>query len=253
MIPLKKEGNMSKGQITRREAMSHVTKIVAMAAGLSASELSELLSAQIPPPPSGTTTSPVLLQQSASDAIKRLKSILENTRTVFESQYGRVTPVQKLSVDQLLPKVGSILPKDTIQRQKYLDQMAGMGSCMVQFLSGAGGSGALGDSVCLEKNSCTGEESGGCAHGNECNGQSCPIIFNCAGNNCEGQNACSCPGQDKVCLGNNNSIISIDELTASRTDPYIGLLFTRYRVSTVKDLYVQINRVLSQRRLQMVR
>jgi hypothetical protein len=242
---------MPKGQITRREAMSQVTKIVAMAAGLSASELTKLLSAQIPPPPGGTTTSPVILQKSASDAIKRLKSILENSQAVFESQYGRVTPVQKVSVNTLLPKLGSILPRDTIQRQKYLDQLAGMGSCMTQFSSGVAGGGALGETVCMDINICAGQESGGCAGTNACIGQSCSM-FNCGRDGCIGQEACNCPGEQKICGQVVGAVVSIEDLERYRADPYINLLFTRYKVSTAQELSAQINHVLDQRR-QMIR
>ncbi len=236
---------MSKSQITRREAMGRVTKLVAMAAGLSATELKKLLSAQT------SQENAIILQKSANNSIKTLKSLLENSITVFESQYGRSTPIQKLSVEQMLPKIGNILPKDQIQRQNYLDQLlAGRGACMVNFGAGGGtGGGALGETLCTDSNACAGQASGGCAGINACYSQTCSDTFNCGQDVCFGQEACD--DSLKICRTVVGEVISVAELAQYAADPYIGLLMKRYNVTTAQALSVQINRVLSQRRLQV--
>jgi hypothetical protein len=238
---------MSKKQISRREAMGRVTKVVAMAAGLSATELKRLLSAQTSAP------NTVILQKSANNTIKALKSLLENTKAVFESQYGRTTPVVKMSINELLPRIGNILPKDQIQRQRYIDHLGTSPLvCPINFTAAeTAGSGALGATACLDSNTCTGESSDGCAHGNTCNGQTCtPGGFNCSGDRCTGQ---TCSGGQHLCVGNSDSIVSASELGLARTDPYIELLFKRYNVTGTQDLALKIDQVLSQRRLQIVR
>jgi len=229
--------------LSRREASKRILKLLALATGLSVPEVRALLAAgagdqaaQTPTPwytgkqpaakptpwfagqTAGVNRKTIVAQKSASNDVRILKVQLENTRLVFESQFGRSTPI--------------------IQRQINPGKIANV--CGVNF-GGADvineiGGGALG-LFCQDVNTCTGQDLGGdgCDGMNSCSGQSCDQN-NCNDNLCQGQEC-----QLDNCGNNSQKIVSAEMLTQFRTDPYIQLLFQEFNVTSPEQLAQSIN------------
>jgi len=248
-----KEGKMSEKSnegMTRREATHKILTVIALATGLSISEVRSLLAADkailnktVTVKPSIKVTRPlsrtlVIPKKSTNDKVKALKVLLENSVEVFENEYGRSTPVQTGRVDELL--VGKTLPPG----------MAGdiVNVCGTHFDPSGFGSGAVGLVGCSGANTCTGQDltgSGGdgepCWGTNDCNGQSCPKMGICTDNTCEDQD---CPKLG-ICEKNNQSLTTADFLSDVTNDAYIGLLLQEFNVTTVEALQNLLNDTLN--------
>lgn len=134
--------------------------------------------------------------------MKTLKVLLEDRPDVFESQYGRATPLQKMSIDLLMPKISAILPADKVKRESFLNQIGATPlTCRVNFVGSDASrmTRTTGEMVCVAVNSCEGQACAACAGVNECNGQSRSIDDfpgnSCTAGDCDGQGDCSthCP------------------------------------------------------------
>ena len=238
---------MAKEKIGRRKAMNRMMKMVAVAAGLSTHELNALLSSQI------RDEKTVVLQKSTSKFVKNLKVLIEDSKNIFENEFGRVSPTRQVRLQQLLPDIQRFLPVDNLQQNRFLEGIADPAFfCGRNFgLSDAFKSGVIEGFICAGENSCSGQDvdgGSGCAGTNECNGQTCDG-FVCAGNDCEGQ-SCSDFG---YCEGNKQSIVSIADLDKFRTDPYIQLLFQKYNVRTTTQLAAQIRQLFAAQRQTFIR
>jgi len=105
----------SKEELTRREATQKILSVIALATGLSISEVRSLLAedktATAIEPVKPLNRTEVIKQKATSDKVKALKVLLENRVEVFESEYGRTTPIQKVKIDTLYP-ADKIVPPD---------------------------------------------------------------------------------------------------------------------------------------------
>jgi len=241
---------MGEKGINRRNALDRMIKLIAVAAGLSSAELRALLGSQIQRVQDEKT---IIMQKSASKFVKNLKVLIENSRDVFENEFGRVRPVRQVNVKQIVPELNRFLRVDQLQRDRFIDGIADPAMfCGKNF--GASGeflSGLIEGFICAGENSCTGQDVGGgsgCAGTNECNGQSCDG-FVCAGNDCEGQTC----GEFGYCEGNKQSIVSVAELDRFRTDPYIQMLFEKFNVTTSAQLAAQLKQMFTQQRQDLMK
>lgn len=237
---------MTKIKISRREAMDRLLKIVAIATGMTVTEVKSLLSGQVKlQQPQKQKT--IIYQKSANKSIKTLKALLENDRAIFENEFGRSTPVRQASSEKLFSTSQHLLPKDRLQQGNFMDHFNDMVNDCGRNFGVPGNLPGFDNFICTGTNTCSGQDVGGgsgCAGTNECNGQSCES-FVCSGNDCDDQ-SCS---DFEICENNKSSIISIAELEQFKTDPYIQVLFERYNVKTTTELMAQINRSLNQLRL----
>ena len=251
---------MTKELVTRRRALGTILKTAAVAAGVSVVDLG-FLSKEAH---AATITS-----------LKVLKVKLSGyNKSVFESEFGRSTPLAPLrSISGLKPladrliKPGQALPGNLM-------------GCQANFGSGAMGAGAcpalegcvfnssscpvMGE--CVGANVCSGQDVGGgggsggsgpdsCTGVNDCNGQDCSTLSSCGDNECGGQ---KCPklawcGENEQsmteCLAHTGALAGT--LTQFQTDSYVQGLFKYFNVTTVGQLAVQVNTMLRQRRILM--
>jgi len=235
----------SNGGMTRREATHKILSVIALATGLSISEVRSLLAqvktiTTVKPAPVSTTLSrtTIVPQKAANDKVKALKVLLENSTEVFENEYGRMTPIQTGRMDALF--TGKVIPPD----------LAGniVNMCGVHFNPAGSGIGATGVMGCSGTNTCTGQElsgSGGdgepCWGTNTCSGQKCPQQEMCGDNTCEDQ---ECP-KFKFCDKNKESLTSAEYLSDIAGDVYIQLLFQEFNVTTVDALHTQLDKALN--------
>lgn len=226
---------MSKKGINRREFVDRTLKIIAAAVGLSTTELSRILSADVK---ELTQTQKLqrlqkynIYKKSANEVIKGLKVIIENDKRIFENEYGRITPKITLPRD---PK--GIIPGGAINHcgvywvEKGMEFFKDMQSCQAVFSAG-GDCGEL-----------------GWCDPNNCDGQSCGTLVWCEPNNCPGN---SCP-ELETCAPN-NQILDESFFEQYQADPYIQHLMVKFKVNTSKDLAAQVNNMLKQRARTMLR
>ncbi len=245
---------MGEKSLNRRNAMNRMLKLVGVAAGLSSAELRVLLGSQVQRVQTVQRVQDektIIMQKSTSKFVKNLKVMIENSRDVFENEFGRVRPARQMSVDQITPELNRILRFDQSQVDQFLDVMADSAFfCGKNFgVSDEFLSGLIEGFICAGENSCSEQDVGGgsgCAGTNECNEQSCDF-FVCAGNDCEGQTC----GDFGYCEGNKQSIVSVAELDRFRTDPYIQLLFDKFNVTTSAQLAAQLKQMFAEQRLRL--
>jgi len=98
-------------EITRREAISRLTKIIALAAGLSTAQVRRVLGLQTSAatPKQAAALKAAKLQnvknvRAQNINVKILKVMLHNNRAVFESEFGRVTPAYKITNMKAIPQ-----------------------------------------------------------------------------------------------------------------------------------------------------
>ena len=221
----------------RREALNHIFKTVALAAGISVLDLRRILSAE-----AGT------LSKSAQTQLKMLKVQLSGfDLKVFQSQFGRITPLK--------PAASMGIPGAT----------QGMG-CAVHSLGGVTGAnaasscpqfsicGAFGGDSCpaldtCATNVCSGQDygdeggtTGGECRTNDCNGQECGNLDTCGDNECTSQ---SCP-ELSGCAKNKADITGL--LNQFRNDPYVQGLMEHFHTTNTQQLGLQVQNMLRQKR-----
>lgn len=236
---------MSKEKINRREAMDRVMRLVALAAGLSASELSLLLAEDNEGrPPQKLDRKSIIAQKAANEEIKILKVFVENTLEVFENEFGRVLPVYEKPIEEFLTNI----PQD------MRGQMVNV--CGGHFDTGIFKAGKTGLMFCTGSNTCTGQGIGDsipggepCEGTNNCSGQSCPNLTTCPDNTCDDQD---CP-KLSICGKNKQTIVTAALLERFKADPYVQLLSQEFNVTTAKALAEQISRRLQDLRRGVVR
>ncbi|MDJ0763527.1 MAG: hypothetical protein QNJ97_11115 [Myxococcota bacterium] len=250
---------MSDNGMTRRGAMNKLMQLVAAAAGISVADLDALLAAEAKKgkkplkKPSAPKSKPAVSKSaiSAGDALDALKVKLSGySGKVFESVYGKTTPIRSMSEMQL--------PRDVTP--------GGPGSmgCVVNFGGGIGGGatgaaacpalefcGSFGGSACPSLDTCGdnvcsgqdyGGESGGCMGVNDCNDQDCTELEVCGDNECTEQNCPSLNG----CGKNKQGLVSI--LDQFKTDPYVQDLLRHFNVATSTKLAPKLELMIRRRR-----
>ncbi len=250
---------MAKGCITRRRALGTILQTAAVAAGAGVVDLGFL---------SGKA------HAATMTSLKTLKFKLSGySKLVFESEFGRVTPLVPLQnvaalkplADRLL-KPGMTLPGNWMGCQANFGSGA-MGAAACPALEGCvyNSSNCPVMSECIGANVCSDQDVGGgggggqgpdsCTGVNDCNGQDCQSLSSCGENECSGQ---KCPHFSNC--GSNHGIAAgcsaftggvTGTLDQFRTDPYVQGLYKYFNVTTVQQLAVQIATSLSQRRVLM--
>ena len=215
------------GSLSRRDAMDRIVKIIGVATGLSVSQVKGLLYGQTvltKSAPAQLDKKTILLKKTSNAQLKALKVLLENSRQVFENEYGRVTPIISRAVDNRRTNV-----------------------CVTHFgIPDVNRTVGLG--ICRDTNTCTGQDLVGpedpCEKTNDCNGQSCPSMYDCSSNKCENQ---ECP-RLVSCGDNQESIFSTGLLDSLRSDIYVQMLFREFNVNTTAALAQSIRtKILTQR------
>ncbi len=227
---------MFTSHMDRREAMNHILKTVALAAGISVLDLKRILSAK-----AGT------LPKNAQTKLKMLKVKLSGfDLKVFQSQFGRIRPMK--------PAARLGLP----------GAKQGMG-CAVHSLGGVTGANAASScpqfSVCgsfggdscpaldtCSTNVCSGQDigedgSGGECGTNDCNDQDCGTLDVCGDNECTSQ---SCPSLGG-CGKNKADITGL--LNQCRNDPYVQGLMEHFHTTNTRQLGRQVQNMLRQKRV----
>ncbi len=212
---------MQKKRFGRRNFMLEVIKIMAIAAGLSVEEVNQLLASgeEI-----ATRLDPATIQQysiyqkSSLGKIKALKVLIEDNRKIFESEYGRITPIIEVE-DPKRP--GEYLRVCRVQFGRAGDIIDTCGS-----FYGKGGE-------CGKQKKCG---------NNSCGGQRCPILNDCGTLSCSGIKCDQLIGCDDVILSITSSLFE-----EFKSDPYIQHLFKRFEVTTSTALADQVNDLLKTR------
>jgi hypothetical protein len=145
---------------------------------------------------------------------------------VFENEFGRQAPIQKVRIEQVLspnliqpPLVGTMV-----------------NDCPVNFSISANN--FTSGFTCSGQNFCTGQDvgDGGC-NTNECNGQACDA-YACGHNDCDEQGC----GLFEFCeRKHSDALVDLQMLERFRADPYIIHLRNRFKVTTTQALARQLN------------
>ena len=209
---------MLKDKLGRRDFMSHVMKILAVATGLSVSEVSRLLTSE------GTEIDPDLdielqqrfniYQKSSDDEIKALKVLIENNRRIFENEYGRITPITTAEIQGSIKKVCGV---NWIKPGEMIDV------CRAVFSKGG---------TCGKLKTCG---------GNTCSDLKCPELETCDKLTCPGLN---CP---KLGSCSQLSMINSSFFEKHKSDRYVQHLFERFEVTTSSELATQVKILLDMR------
>ena len=227
--------------------MARLTKIVAMAAGMSTLQVSRLFALEkvkTPAPKATTVKRPSNLKNldkvnAKNEKVKILKVLLQNKRSVFEAEFGRETPAYVIRNPKNIP------PKYRDFLQGF-DVKPGMMICGVEWL-GAG-----------EIMQC---DAGLLCGANFISGMSGAVAGNCADNDC---NLCShgCGGEAHLmCMGDftcphvscspENLYNGIQGFANAgffdryRQDPYVHALFQEFNVKTSRELAREIKSMLN--------
>jgi hypothetical protein len=248
---------MSKDKkVTRREANERIIGLVALATGMSVFQVESALGqykprtldsskykprelkpqAQQPtvkPMEPGTNTARTLIVSQKTDdtALTRLKVALEDDMGVFESQYGRLTPIKQVRAEQIFAP------------DKVPGDLAGdmMGVCVTNFGSVAGNIGVVSLGSCDNINNCHGQGlDGPCDGANTCTGgQDCSDMTRCDENTCTGGQDCD---NFQACQGTNSqTIVNTGMLDHAVNDLYVQLLMAEFNVKTTAALADAIN------------
>ena len=208
-------------KIDRRDFMSQVMRITAIAAGLSVNEVRSLLASGddvVANFDASVQQRYSIYQKSSDNEIKNLKVLIEDNKKVFESEYGRITPIQKV--------------EDPKKPREYLlicrVEWGGSGSIIDTCQSHYGKGGTCGK---LKK----------CGN-NSCSGQKCPLHWDCGTHSCSGH---ECP----KFLGCGSVTSSFKEtfFDKYKSDPYVQHLFERFEVTSSYELANQVNDLIKMR------
>jgi hypothetical protein len=232
---------MEEKKLTRREAMERLTKIIALATGLSTSKVS-LLMADVKPKASGQVK-PVKqpnLQKLAgirttNQDVKVLKVLIHNQRSVFESEFGRVTPKYRITnVKQIPAKYQDLIRGRNIR--------PGMMVCPIEWSNIAACDAGL---ICgTNAVDVSGLIMGGCDICDQCSGTQKLV---CPGN------GPSCPAPRFGCekpknLGSFSPDFAVHIFDQFRTDTYIQALFREFNATTSQALAQEVQKIINQRR-----
>ncbi len=242
---------MEEKKMTRRETMARLSKIIAMAAGVSTVQVSRLFGLEKASQTGKTTvnTTPVKKApniqkvnnvRARNEKVKILKVMLNNKRSVFETEFGRETPAYVVRDTKSIPaKYRDFLQGFEVKPGMMICGVEWIGAddvvqcdagflCGTNFISGTGAVAVNGSDD-------------GC---NLCN------------HGCGGEAHLMCPEQ--VCPGVNcgpsNYHNAINEYTTAgfynqyQQDPYINALFQEFQVQTSQDLAQEVKSMLDARR-----
>ena len=249
---------MKEKKMSRRKAMARLTKIVAMAAGLSTTQVRRLFGLEKATPTMKTQkpvqkVTPVqkatLMKRTrdikklqnvrtSNKNVKILKLMLQKNRLVFESEFGRITPAYKVTDVNNIPgsyrRFISHLRPDFIQEGSSICPVhaGGFGSDLAQCGAGL---------VCGENFSgVTGVVSGS----SECN--------HCTQDGCSGHLLCFPPYScGEVSCGTRLTTefhITSSFLNQHKNDPYVQALFEEFNVPTSQALAHELQTMLQQSR-----
>jgi hypothetical protein len=193
-------------------------KMIATAVGMQAADLRRLLAKGGDAAPLGNQEYSIY-QRSANAQIKALKVLIENNQKVFESEYGRITPLEK---DYFSSKDPTFLM--TLCRIECLDPGDIVQSCRAVYGKGS----------CPELRECG---------DNTCDRQSCPNLKSCGTDECPGQKCPTLTG----CGTKVSQVLDKSLFVEFKSDPYIQYLFKRFDVTTAEALANQVNDLLNQR------
>jgi len=73
------------------------------------------------------TQKSIIFRRSANKSVKLLKVLVENSRSVFENEFGRMTPVRELPKNQILPEIKHIFPRMPKLSEQFLKDMGDVG------------------------------------------------------------------------------------------------------------------------------
>jgi hypothetical protein len=238
---------MNKDELTRRDVLSRLCTIAAAATGLSVAEVESLFAdvtkpqvkkkpakkkatPEVSPKTVSKTQEAALAKKTADKNLKALKVLLENSKQVFENEYGRVTPVVQKPAKNFFDK--GKLPNDMVGG--YFDV------CPANIGLGGGVTGKVDLGICQGVNICNGQKLTGpddpCEGTNTCNGQNCTGMVECDDNSCQGQK-CS---THVTCGKNTQTLVTVDLLNQFKTDPYVQALFTEFEVNNAAALLTKI-------------
>ena len=193
--------------LNRREATGRIIGLLALATGMTVAQVSSALGQWTPRKPDSSKYKPrkpamtvktptlqpttpinnparaLIVNQKANDAaLAKIKVALENQLTVFENEYGRLTPIRQVRAEQVFApdKVPGDLANDM------------MGVCVTNFGSAAGNIGVVNLGSCDNINNCHGQGlDGPCDGANTCTGgQDCSDMTRCDENTCTGGQTC---------------------------------------------------------------
>jgi hypothetical protein len=236
-------------EITRRAAMEKLLKVLALAAGISVTELKFKLSSA---------------EAASQTHLKMLKLMLSNyNRQVFENEFGRITPLKVITQAKTgQPATSGQIAKPSQQVKPGQFGPGNLMGCPVNMSSNfnaacpnfkdCGSNGGSGKcplfsncttNVCTDQDSgLGGGDGGGKCDTNDCNGQDCGNLGSCGDNECSSQ---ECPFLES-CGTNKRDLTGL--LNQFRTDPYIQDLMRYFNVTTSQQLASQIDNMIRQRR-----
>ena len=208
-------------KLDRRDFISSVMKILAITTGLSVNQVHQLIAGNkemsMNIGSSGLQRYSIY-QKSSDKAIKNLKVLIEDSKRIFESEFGRITPVERV--------------KDPEKPGDYLIM------CRVEW----GSSGNIIDSCGSHY-----EKGGTCGklkdcENNSCNGQKCPELLGCDILSCSGLGCPTLVGCGSVTLSFRDSFFE-----KYKSDSYVKHLFERFEVTTSSELATQVKNLLEMR------
>lgn len=210
-----------KKNMERRDFMSQVMRITAVAAGLSVNDVSRLLAgseevtANMDP---AVRQRYNIYQKSSDEVIKSLKVLIEDNQKVFESEYGRITPIERIEDPK---KPGEYL---RVCRVEWGRSGGIIDSCQSHYEKGG---------TCGKLKKCG---------NNSCNGQKCPEHWDCGTHSCSGHECPKFLGCSSVTSSFKDSFFDKYKL-----DPYVQHLFERFQIKTSSELANQVNDLLEMR------
>jgi len=247
---------MAHDEMTRREALKRLTVLVAAAAGVSITDVRELLAAEMKPLAKRTQPLSVLTPET-KEALTALIVLLSGKQQVFESHYGRVTPIMKRTINgKQTTQCRTLYLSGSGPRQQRVD------GCMTYVM--ANGTDTIQNALdCTSRHSCNGEEMGPgsrCRGVNTCNGQDC-VLSQCPSNNCPNQGCtlgrCSgngCEDQDCLlskCDRDDKINISAETMGAFRNDPFVQDLMRQFRTQDMNVIAGEFRNMIETRTMQI--
>lgn len=247
---------MAHYELTRREALKRLAVLVAAAAGVSITDVQELLAAEVMPLGKRPQTMPKLKPET-KEALTALIVLLSGKQQVFESHYGRVTPIVKRTINgKQISQCRTLYLSGAGPRQQRPD------GCMTYVM--ANGTGSVHNGLdCTSRHSCNGEEMGPgswCRGTNTCNGQDC-VLSQCPSNNCPNQGCtlgqCSgngCEDQDcslSKCDRDDKINISAETMGAFRNDPFVQDLMRQFRTQDMNVIASEFRNMIETRTMQI--
>jgi len=223
---------MFTSDMDRREAMNHILKTVALAAGISLLDLKHLVTAE-----AGK------LSKDSLNRLKMLKVMLSGfDAKVFQNEFGRITPL-KPAAQMGIPNV-----REGMGCSVYMQGVLGASEHCGEFTTcGKNGEPDCSTLQTCHGNGCSDQDyggggSGGECRGNDCDGQDCSGLDCCAGNSCTGQ---KCP-ELGACVEYTKNMTGL--LNQFKNDPYVQGLMEYFHTTDTRQLNSQVVNMLRQKR-----